>query len=110
MSGAAAPCCPVCGARFRGTRECSRCGADLLTLMRIAAQAYRLRAAARRALGAGDPSRAVRSATQAEALHATAAGRRLRRVGELLAAAGRALPAADIRCGDPDLGKDSNRE
>lgn len=87
MPREASPCCPVCGARFRGTRECSRCGADLLILMRIAAQAYRLREAARLALDAGDLPRAVRSATKAEALHATAEGQRLKRAGALLAAA-----------------------
>lgn len=89
MSRAAALCCPVCAARFRGTRECSRCGADLLILMRIAAQSYRLRAAARRALENGDLPQAVRSATQAESLHTTAAGRQLKRAGDLLAAGGR---------------------
>jgi len=55
--------------------------------MRIAVQAYRLREAARLALVAGDLPRAVRSATKAEALHATAAGRRLKRAGAILAAA-----------------------
>lgn len=92
----ASPCCPVCGARFRGTRQCSRCGADLLILMRIAAQAYRFREAARQALVAGDPPQTVRSATKAEALHATAAGRRLKRVGVLLAAIGQLSQSGGI--------------
>jgi hypothetical protein len=42
--------CPVCLARFRGTRECSRCGADLTMVMKLAARAWRLREAAREAI------------------------------------------------------------
>ena len=39
--------CPVCRARFRGVAVCSRCGADLARLMLLAAEAWRLREAAR---------------------------------------------------------------
>lgn len=46
--------CPVCSARFRGARECSRCGADLKAVMLITARAWRLREDARRALASGD--------------------------------------------------------
>jgi hypothetical protein len=52
--------------------------------MRIAVKAYRLREAARQALREDDLPRAVRSAAAAEALHGTAAGRLLWRVGVLL--------------------------
>ena len=46
--------CPVCGARFRGTPACSRCGTDLESLMRLAAGAWVARQQARAALFRGD--------------------------------------------------------
>ena len=45
--------CPVCQARFRGSRLCSRCGADLGPLMIVAVRAWRLREEARDALARG---------------------------------------------------------
>ena len=50
--------CPVCQARFRGSSECSRCGADLGTIMGLAAGAWRMREAARQAIAEGDAARA----------------------------------------------------
>lgn len=57
--------CPVCRARFRGARICSRCGADLEPLMRLAARAWMLREAARDALAAGAFGRARELAERA---------------------------------------------
>ena len=65
---AAALKCPVCGARFRGSATCSRCGTDLTGLMRLAARAWALRQRCRAALMAGD---------LAAALHWDGAARRL---------------------------------
>jgi hypothetical protein len=70
--------CPVCQARFRGTRLCSRCGADLGPLMRLTLDAWRCRLAARQALGRGDVVRALECAARAERLQATPRGRALR--------------------------------
>ena len=69
--------CPVCGARFRGTRACSRCGADLGPLMRLAARAAQLRAAALAALAEGAAPQAAQLAAKAQRMHATARGRSL---------------------------------
>ncbi|MBI3268494.1 MAG: hypothetical protein HYZ53_05685 [Planctomycetes bacterium] len=69
--------CPVCGARFRATADCSRCGADLRPLMALAASAWRARRGARVALRAGDLTRAEEGAAEAERLHSTRSGRRL---------------------------------
>lgn len=52
--------CPVCNARFRGQRLCSRCGADLTVLMRLRAQAWALRQAAAHHFAAGDAPAALR--------------------------------------------------
>ncbi len=60
--------CPVCGARFRGTSVCSRCGASLEAIMRIAVGAWTLRTQARQALLRGDLATAVRLAGQARRL------------------------------------------
>jgi hypothetical protein len=79
--------CPVCQARFRGSRECSRCGADLATIMRLAAGAWRLRAAARQAIAEGDPERARALAAQAQEICRTPAGRDLEMIGSWLAVA-----------------------
>jgi predicted amidophosphoribosyltransferase len=60
--------CPVCQARFRGARICSRCGADLEPLMVLSVQAWQLRQAARQALLAGEIGRALALAGEAEGL------------------------------------------
>jgi len=67
--------CPVCQARFRGSRICSRCGADLEPLMVISVNAWRLREAARQALLDGEIGRAFALAAEAESLQATAPAR-----------------------------------
>jgi uncharacterized protein (UPF0212 family) len=66
--------CPVCGARFRGSSQCSRCGAGLTALMLLAAHAYVLRQAARQALKEGDYHAALASAQAAQRLNSTAVG------------------------------------
>lgn len=70
--------CPVCQARFRGTRRCSRCGADLMLLMLLAVKAWRLRESARGALAEGDSDLASKIAAEAQSTHGTEAGRALR--------------------------------
>jgi len=77
--------CPVCQARFRGSTECSRCGADLGSVMGLAAGAWRLREAARRAIAEGDAMRARQLAAQAQELCRTAAGKHLEMVSSWLA-------------------------
>ncbi len=67
-------CCPVCRARFRGSRECSRCGADLIALMLLVAQAYRLRQIARHLLRQGNMQLALASVQAAQRLHFTTEG------------------------------------
>ena len=79
--------CPVCQARFRGSAECSRCGADLGTLMRLAAGAWRMREAARQAIAEGDVARARALASQAQEICRSAAGRDLEMVSSWLAGA-----------------------
>lgn len=69
--------CPVCRAKFRGTRECSRCGADLSPLMYLADTARQTRDKARQAILACDGKRTHDLAVKAQRLHATEAGRRL---------------------------------
>ena len=76
--------CPVCQARFRGARLCSRCGADLGPLMRLAVTAWRLREAARQALEAGEFARALGLASEAQHLHGTPGGASLRLLGAWL--------------------------
>ena len=66
--------CPVCRARFRGSSQCSRCGADLAALMLLAAHAYALRHAARQSLRHGDCPAALTSAQAAQRLHRTPEG------------------------------------
>jgi len=70
--------CPVCQARFRGARICSRCGADLEPLMRLAVHAWQLRQSAREALGAGDVQRALGLAIEAQGTQGTESGEALR--------------------------------
>ena len=79
--------CPVCQARFRGSSECSRCGADLGTLMVLAAGAWRMRQAARQAILEGDVARADALAAQAQEICGTPAGRDLEIVSSWLAGA-----------------------
>jgi hypothetical protein len=76
--------CPVCQARFRGARVCSRCGADLEPLMILAVKSWRLREAARSAMGAGRFEQALQLAEQAQATQWTPGGEALRMVGGLL--------------------------
>ncbi len=66
--------CPVCQVRFRGVCLCSRCGADLQPLMLLAAQAWRMREAARRALESGEFERAHVLVSAAQQLHGTPTG------------------------------------
>lgn len=76
--------CPVCLARFRGARVCSRCGADLEPLMILSVKAWRLRAAAREAMGAGQFEQAIDLAVKAQEMHRTPQGEALRRVSGFL--------------------------
>jgi hypothetical protein len=80
--------CPVCMARFRGARVCSRCGADLEPLMILAVKSWRLRGAARTAVGAGQFEQALELAAKAQEAQRTPAGEALRLVSELLGNAG----------------------
>jgi hypothetical protein len=80
--------CPVCLARFRGAGVCSRCGADLEPLMILAVKSWRLRAAARAAIGAGQFEHALELAEEAQDLQRTPAGESLRVVSKLLGCAG----------------------
>jgi hypothetical protein len=77
--------CPVCQARFRGSAECSRCGADLGTIMGLAAGAWRMREAARDALAHDDFTRARALASKAQEICRTPAGRDLEMVSSWLA-------------------------
>ena len=70
--------CPVCQARFRGARICSRCGADLEPLMLLAVQAWQLRQAARQALDAGDLEQAIGLAVEAQGIQGAESGESLR--------------------------------
>jgi hypothetical protein len=76
--------CPVCRARFRNSVECSRCGADLTTIMTLAAAAWRIRQEARQALADDDPDRARTLASQAESICQTPAGKRLEELSSWL--------------------------
>jgi hypothetical protein len=78
--------CPVCDARFRGARICSRCGADLGPLMHLAVTAWRLREAARETLRHGDGDRARGLATEAQRVHSTSRGAFLRTLTEWMIA------------------------
>ena len=70
--------CPVCQARFRGVRICSRCGADLEPLMVLTVKAWQLRQEARQALDAGDVERALEFAIEAQGIQDTGSGASLR--------------------------------
>lgn len=78
--------CPVCQARFRGSRECSRCGADLGTIMGLAVTAWRLREAARQAIAGGELPHARALAARAQEVCRTPAGGDLEMVSSWLAA------------------------
>ena len=78
------PQCPVCQARFRGSETCSRCGADLGPLMRLAAKAYQLREEARQALLAEQWGRAGNLAAEAQATCSTRKGEDLQRLSSWL--------------------------
>ena len=70
--------CPVCQARFRGSVTCSRCGANLESLMSLIAKAYHLREEARQALKAEDYAKARALALEAQATCSTQNGEGLR--------------------------------
>ena len=57
---------------------CSRCGADLGPLMRLAVTAWRLRQAARQALDTEEYVRALGLASEAQRVHATPSGESMR--------------------------------
>jgi predicted amidophosphoribosyltransferase len=78
--------CPVCQARFRGSRICSRCGADLELPMLLAVEAWQLRQAARQALDAGDVEQALGLAIKAQGIQSTESGEALRLLGSWLKA------------------------
>jgi len=71
------PNCPVCQARFRGSAICSRCGADLASLLLLIDRAYGLRREARKAIETGDVGRAQELAEEAETVCSTQKGREL---------------------------------
>ena len=76
--------CPVCQARFRGARICSRCGASLEPLMLLTVKSWQLRQAARQALRAGDLERALGLAIEAQGIQSTGSGEALRLLAEWL--------------------------
>ncbi|CAB1082403.1 hypothetical protein D1AOALGA4SA_10024 [Olavius algarvensis Delta 1 endosymbiont] len=69
--------CPVCRAKFRGSRQCSRCGADLTGIMVLAARAQRRRVNARKSLYDLNFEKAHEHAAAAQREHATETGRKL---------------------------------
>lgn len=69
--------CPVCNARFRSVRTCSRCGADLSIPMTLLGRARACRERAREALHACDFKKALSLAQEAQREQATEPGRRL---------------------------------
>lgn len=101
MTGAGPPRCPACRAGFRGAAICSRCGADLTPLMTLVAAAWRLRESARRAIGTGEFSDALKLAAEAQRLHATAAGLSLRLVAGW--GAQQSIPRAQPRPGSYEI-------
>ena len=80
--------CPVCQARFRAIRRCSRCGADLEPLMLLAARAWRLRQAARQALACGQFDLAGKLAAEAQTAHHTRGAESLRALSRWLGSVG----------------------
>jgi len=69
--------CPVCRAKFRGTRQCSRCGADLTGLMVLSVRAQHCRVNARKSLFSLNFEKAHEFAAAAQKEHATETGRKL---------------------------------
>ena len=69
--------CPVCRASFRGTRQCSRCGADLTELMILSVRAQHCRVNSRKSLFALNFEKAHEFAAAAQKEHATETGRKL---------------------------------
>ena len=69
--------CPVCRAKFRGTRQCSRCGADLTAIMVLSARAQHSRANAKKSLYALNFEKAHELAAAAQKEHATETGQKL---------------------------------
>ena len=69
--------CPVCRAKFRGSRQCSRCGSDLTAIMVLSARALHRRANAKRSLYALNFKKAHEHAATAQKEHATQTGRKL---------------------------------
>ena len=69
--------CPVCRAKFRSMKTCSRCGADLSILMKIVAEARIFRKEAVNAIHSHDFKSAHVLAGRAQKLYETEAGRRL---------------------------------
>lgn len=88
--------CPVCRAPFRGSRICSRCGAELGPLMLLAVRAWRLRQEAWRALTRGDLTEAGRLVAAAQALHRTARGASLQLLATWLGASRHRRPDRPI--------------
>ena len=70
--------CPTCGAAFRGTVTCGRCGADLAPLTAVILAARKERELARRAILDGDGDAALLHVERALALHRTERGLRLK--------------------------------
>ena len=69
--------CPVCRASFRGTRPCTRCGADLTPLMLLYTAAYCLRREAMAALVSGELEEAAELVRRAQAQCSSLQGQRL---------------------------------
>ena len=69
--------CPVCQARFRGERTCSRCGADLAAIMTLAAKSWALRESARLAIAERDFDKATEFVAEAQRMYGTAEGESL---------------------------------
>ncbi len=76
--------CPVCQARFRGVKVCSRCGADLSRLMRLSAEAWQWREWARQKIVAGEFAHGLHWAARAQGLRRTPKGEVLVRLAEWL--------------------------
>ena len=70
--------CPTCGAPFRGTVVCGRCGADLAALTAVILAAREEREQARRAILDGDGDAALLHVDRALALHRSERGLRLK--------------------------------
>ena len=84
MTASVNPQCPVCKARFRSQRKCSRCGADLSRLMLVFARAYQLRCQTGRALREARYADAYEFASKAQNLHHTALGQKTMLVARVL--------------------------